>query len=211
MLRRFTGVDIADFGCAFNAYRRGAVEPMLGSIGRQKFTKALILSAARASSRSTSAMPPATAGRATRRCGSRGSRSTSSPASGRSRSSGSAWRSGCSAASPRSRSPPTASASGSRTRTSRGRSSAGSRSCSCSASRASSSRSSASTSAASSARSRAAALHRRPRALTRVPSRPVRGLTRDTAPADRSVALRTCAPTALRTDEPLALLGTSGV
>ena len=44
MLRRFTGVAIADFGCAFNAYRRTAVEPMLGSIGRQKFTKALILS-----------------------------------------------------------------------------------------------------------------------------------------------------------------------
>jgi undecaprenyl-phosphate 4-deoxy-4-formamido-L-arabinose transferase len=44
MLRRFTGVDIADFGCAFNAYRRSAIEPMLGSIGRQKFTKALVLS-----------------------------------------------------------------------------------------------------------------------------------------------------------------------
>src|SRR5262245_27197502 len=39
MLRRFTGVDISDFGCAFNAYRREAVEPMLGAIGRQKFTK----------------------------------------------------------------------------------------------------------------------------------------------------------------------------
>ncbi len=44
MLRRFTGVSISDFGCAFNAYRRSAVEPMLGAIGRQKFTKALILS-----------------------------------------------------------------------------------------------------------------------------------------------------------------------
>lgn len=44
MLRRFTGVPISDFGCAFNAYRRGAVEPMLGAIGRQKFTKALVLS-----------------------------------------------------------------------------------------------------------------------------------------------------------------------
>jgi len=44
MLRRFTGVEIADFGCAFNAYRRDAVEPMLGAIGRQKFTKALVLS-----------------------------------------------------------------------------------------------------------------------------------------------------------------------
>jgi undecaprenyl-phosphate 4-deoxy-4-formamido-L-arabinose transferase len=45
MLRRFTGVAISDFGCAFNAYRREAVEPMLGAIGRQKFTKALVLSA----------------------------------------------------------------------------------------------------------------------------------------------------------------------
>ena len=44
MLRRFTGVDISDFGCAFNGYRREAIEPMLGAIGRQKFTKALVLS-----------------------------------------------------------------------------------------------------------------------------------------------------------------------
>src|SRR5215211_7810903 len=44
MLRRFTGVSISDFGCAFNAYRRSAVVPMLGAIGKQKFTKALILS-----------------------------------------------------------------------------------------------------------------------------------------------------------------------
>jgi undecaprenyl-phosphate 4-deoxy-4-formamido-L-arabinose transferase len=44
MLRRFTGVSISDFGCAFNAYRRDAVEPMLPAIGKQKFTKALILS-----------------------------------------------------------------------------------------------------------------------------------------------------------------------
>jgi undecaprenyl-phosphate 4-deoxy-4-formamido-L-arabinose transferase len=44
MLRRFTGADISDFGCAFNAYRRSAIEPMLGVIGRQKFTKALVLS-----------------------------------------------------------------------------------------------------------------------------------------------------------------------
>ena len=44
MLRRFTRVEISDFGCAFNAYRRSAVEPMLGAIGRQKFTKALVLS-----------------------------------------------------------------------------------------------------------------------------------------------------------------------
>jgi len=44
MLRRFTRVDISDFGCAFNAYRRSAVTPMLGAIGKQKFTKALVLS-----------------------------------------------------------------------------------------------------------------------------------------------------------------------
>ena len=44
MLRRFTRVDIDDFGCAFNAYRRDAVTPMLGAIGKQKFTKALVLS-----------------------------------------------------------------------------------------------------------------------------------------------------------------------
>ncbi len=44
MLRRFTGVDISDFGCAFNAYRRDALEPVLGAIGKQKFTKALVLS-----------------------------------------------------------------------------------------------------------------------------------------------------------------------
>jgi undecaprenyl-phosphate 4-deoxy-4-formamido-L-arabinose transferase len=45
MLRRFTGVDIADFGCAFNGYSRSAIEPVLGVIGKQKFTKALVLSA----------------------------------------------------------------------------------------------------------------------------------------------------------------------
>jgi undecaprenyl-phosphate 4-deoxy-4-formamido-L-arabinose transferase len=44
MLRRFTGVPISDFGCAFNAYRREALAPMLGAIGKQKFTKALVLS-----------------------------------------------------------------------------------------------------------------------------------------------------------------------
>jgi glycosyltransferase involved in cell wall biosynthesis len=43
MLRRFTGVPISDFGCAFNGYRRDAIEPVLGSIGKQKFTKALVL------------------------------------------------------------------------------------------------------------------------------------------------------------------------
>ena len=44
ILRRFTGVPISDFGCAFNAYRREAIEPLYGSIGKQKFTKALVLS-----------------------------------------------------------------------------------------------------------------------------------------------------------------------
>ena len=43
MLRRFTGVPISDFGCAFNAYRREAIEPLFGAIGKQKFTKALVL------------------------------------------------------------------------------------------------------------------------------------------------------------------------
>jgi undecaprenyl-phosphate 4-deoxy-4-formamido-L-arabinose transferase len=45
MLRRFTGVRIADFGCAFNAYSRSALEPVLSLVGKQKFTKALVLSA----------------------------------------------------------------------------------------------------------------------------------------------------------------------
>jgi undecaprenyl-phosphate 4-deoxy-4-formamido-L-arabinose transferase len=44
MLRRLTGVHIADYGCAYNAYRRAAFEPVLHAIGRQKFTKALVLS-----------------------------------------------------------------------------------------------------------------------------------------------------------------------
>ena len=44
MLRRFTGVAVSDFGCAFNAYRLDAITPMLGAIGKQKFTKALVLS-----------------------------------------------------------------------------------------------------------------------------------------------------------------------
>jgi undecaprenyl-phosphate 4-deoxy-4-formamido-L-arabinose transferase len=44
MLRRFTGASVSDFGCAFNAYRRDAITPMLGAIGKQKFTKALVLS-----------------------------------------------------------------------------------------------------------------------------------------------------------------------
>ena len=43
MLRCFTGVAISDFGCAFNAYRRTAVEPS-AAIGKQKFTKAVVLS-----------------------------------------------------------------------------------------------------------------------------------------------------------------------
>src|SRR5262249_16670529 len=43
MLRRFTGVDIADFGCAFNAYRRGGLEPRLRAIRRAEVTKGLVL------------------------------------------------------------------------------------------------------------------------------------------------------------------------
>jgi undecaprenyl-phosphate 4-deoxy-4-formamido-L-arabinose transferase len=42
-LRRFTGVDVSDFGCAFNAYRREALTPVLGAIGKQHGTKALVL------------------------------------------------------------------------------------------------------------------------------------------------------------------------
>jgi undecaprenyl-phosphate 4-deoxy-4-formamido-L-arabinose transferase len=45
MLRRFTAADISDFGCAFNAYSREALTPVLGVIGKQKFTKALVLAA----------------------------------------------------------------------------------------------------------------------------------------------------------------------
>src|SRR5439155_8348381 len=37
------GVPISDFGGAFNAYRREAIEPLFGSVGKQKFTKALVL------------------------------------------------------------------------------------------------------------------------------------------------------------------------
>jgi len=44
MLRSFTKTDLSDFGCAFNAYRRDALLPMSGSIGKQKFTKALVVS-----------------------------------------------------------------------------------------------------------------------------------------------------------------------
>jgi undecaprenyl-phosphate 4-deoxy-4-formamido-L-arabinose transferase len=43
MLCRFTGVRISDPGCVFNAYRREALMPMLGAIGKHKFTKALVL------------------------------------------------------------------------------------------------------------------------------------------------------------------------
>jgi undecaprenyl-phosphate 4-deoxy-4-formamido-L-arabinose transferase len=45
MLRRFTSAEISDFGCAYNAYSRDALSPVLGVIGKQKFTKALVLAA----------------------------------------------------------------------------------------------------------------------------------------------------------------------
>ena len=94
LLRRFTGVPISDFGCAFNAYRRDAIEPLLGSIGKQKFTKALVL----ASGASVEEVDVGHAAAAERLAllavpARRGSRSTWSPASGRSRCSGSASRS----------------------------------------------------------------------------------------------------------------------
>ena len=44
LLARLTGAHVADFGCAFNAYRRDALEPVMHRIGRQKFTKALVCS-----------------------------------------------------------------------------------------------------------------------------------------------------------------------
>jgi undecaprenyl-phosphate 4-deoxy-4-formamido-L-arabinose transferase len=44
MLRKFTKSDVSDFGCAFNAYRRDTLLPLAGSIGKQKFTKALVVS-----------------------------------------------------------------------------------------------------------------------------------------------------------------------
>jgi glycosyltransferase involved in cell wall biosynthesis len=44
LLTRLTGARISDFGCAFNAYRWEALEPVLDRIGRQKFTKALVCS-----------------------------------------------------------------------------------------------------------------------------------------------------------------------
>ena len=44
MLARLTGVDLSDFGCAFNAYRREALDPVMHRIGRQKFTKAIVCS-----------------------------------------------------------------------------------------------------------------------------------------------------------------------
>jgi glycosyltransferase involved in cell wall biosynthesis len=44
LLARLTGARLSDFGCAFNAYRREALEPVLHRIGRQKFTKALVCS-----------------------------------------------------------------------------------------------------------------------------------------------------------------------
>lgn len=44
LLTRLTGAHISDFGCAFNAYRWDALEPVLHRIGRQKFTKALVCS-----------------------------------------------------------------------------------------------------------------------------------------------------------------------
>jgi len=45
MLRRFTGVVISDFGCAFNAYRRSAVVPLLGSTARTRIDRSVVLPA----------------------------------------------------------------------------------------------------------------------------------------------------------------------
>ena len=93
MLRRFTGVAISDFGCAFNAYRRSVVEPVLPAIGKQKFTKALVLSGGASVVEVDVGTRRARGARATRRSACCGWRCTCSPASGRSRSSGSGSRS----------------------------------------------------------------------------------------------------------------------
>ena len=66
MLRRFTSADISDFGCAYNAYSRDALTPVLGVIGKQKFTKALVLAAgARAVGVGRAPPPPPDPARAT--------------------------------------------------------------------------------------------------------------------------------------------------
>src|SRR5919197_2175562 len=44
MLRRFTGVEISDFGCAFNAYRRAGGRPVLRPRGEEKNNKEGVLS-----------------------------------------------------------------------------------------------------------------------------------------------------------------------
>jgi glycosyltransferase involved in cell wall biosynthesis len=43
LLRRLTGTAISDFGCSFNAYRRSALLPLIDAIGKQRFTKLLVL------------------------------------------------------------------------------------------------------------------------------------------------------------------------
>ena len=137
LLRRFTGVSISDFGCAFNGYRREAIEPMLGAIGRQKFTKALVLSSgvsveevdvSHAAAASGSRYSPLRLVRLALHV---------SPGSGLSRCSGSGSRSASSARSPLRRSGSTASSTGSCTATSPGRSSPEQALFSCSGSKAS--------------------------------------------------------------------------
>jgi len=44
MLRRFTSADISDFGCAYNAYSRDALTPVLGVIGNRSVPLALVVS-----------------------------------------------------------------------------------------------------------------------------------------------------------------------
>src|SRR3954454_15411158 len=109
MLRRFTSADISDFGCAYNAYSRDALTPVLGVIGKQKFTKALVLAAganavevdldhrAREDSSRYSPLRPTRLAAPPPRLPGRGSPSVCSPASGRSRSSGPECCSACSA------------------------------------------------------------------------------------------------------------------
>ena len=151
MLRRFTGVAIADFGCAFNAYRRSALEPMLGVDRPAEVHEGARPLRRRVGRRGRCrARRRARAARATRRFGSRAlalhvlagfwpQPIQWAGVDARRRLHAGGHR----------RSAPTASSSGSASRTSRGRCSAASRSSSCWASRGSCSRSSASTSGAS--------------------------------------------------------------
>ena len=70
MLRRFTGVAVSDFGCAFNAYRREAIDADARRDRQAEVHEgARALRRRRTSSRSTFSTRRGRARRATRRCG----------------------------------------------------------------------------------------------------------------------------------------------